>query len=60
MNNEYCIHTNGLGTLLEWQKDDKKVVKRINDLIKSIDREGVLQGIGKPETLKYRKLIVEE
>ena len=40
---------------LEWQKDDKKVVKRINDLIKSIDREGVLQGIGKPETLKYRK-----
>ena len=41
---------------LEWQKDDKKVVKRINDLIKSIDREGVLQGIGKPETPKYRKV----
>ena len=41
---------------LEWQKDDKKVVKRINDLIKSIDREGVLLVIGKPETLKYRKV----
>ena len=41
---------------LEWQKEDKKIVKRINELIKSIDREGILQGIGKPESLKYRKV----
>ena len=41
---------------LEWQKEDKKIVKRINELIKSIDREGTLQGIGKPEILKYRKV----
>jgi len=41
---------------LEWQKEDKKIVKRINELIKSIDREGILQGIGKPEILKYRKV----
>lgn len=40
----------------EWQKEDKKMVKRINDLIKSIDRDGPLQGIGKPELLKYRKI----
>lgn len=40
----------------EWQKEDKKIVKRINDLIKSIDRDGLLQGIGKPEPLKHRKM----
>lgn len=39
----------------DWQKEDKKVIKRINDLIKSIDRDGLLNGIGKPEPLKYRK-----
>lgn len=38
-----------------WQKEDKKIVKRINDLIKDIIRNGPLVGIGKPEPLKYRK-----
>ena len=35
----------------DWQKEDKKMVKRINELIKDIDRNGLLQGIGKPEPL---------
>lgn len=39
----------------EWQREDKKMVKRINELIKDIDRNGPLNGIGKPESLKYRK-----
>ena len=39
----------------DWQKEDKKIVKRINNLIKSIDRDGLLEGIGKPEPLKHRK-----
>ncbi len=39
----------------EWQKEDKKIIKRINDLIKDIDRNGLMVGIGKPEALKYRK-----
>ena len=39
----------------DWQKEDKKIIKRINDLIKSIKRDGILQGIGKPEPLKGRK-----
>ena len=30
----------------EWQREDKKMVKRIN---------GLLTGIGKPEPLKHRK-----
>lgn len=39
----------------DWQIEDKKIVKRINELIKSIQREGPMKGIGKPEPLKYRK-----
>lgn len=40
---------------LEWQQEDKKMVRRINELLKDIDRNGPLKGIGKPELLKYRK-----
>lgn len=39
----------------EWIRTDRKIIKRINDLIKSIERDGLLTGIGKPEPLKYRK-----
>lgn len=38
---------------LYWQKQDKKTLKRINMLIKDIERNGLLHGIGKPEHLKY-------
>ena len=38
----------------QWLVTDKKVVKKINELIKDIERNGVLNGIGKPEKLKYR------
>ena len=37
---------------LYWQNQDKKILKRINQLIKDIDRNGY-EGIGKPEPLKY-------
>ena len=37
---------------LYWQTQDKKILKRINQLIKDIDRNGY-DGIGKPEPLKY-------
>lgn len=40
---------------LNWQREDKKMVKRINDLVKDIERNGPLKGIGKPEPLKHRK-----
>ena len=36
---------------LYWQSQDKKTLKRINDLIKDIERNGN-KGIGKPEPLK--------
>jgi len=35
-----------------WQTNDKKILKRINQLIKNIERNGNV-GIGKPEPLKY-------
>jgi toxin YoeB len=37
---------------LYWQTNDKKTLKRINQLIKDIERNGNV-GIGKPEPLKY-------
>ncbi len=37
---------------LYWQKTDKKTLKRINTLIKDIQREPYA-GIGKPEPLKH-------
>lgn len=40
---------------LSWQTEDKKTLKRINALIKDIERNGLSNGIGKPEPLKYRK-----
>lgn len=40
---------------VEWQSKDKSIVKKINELIKSICRDGVLEGLGKPEPLKHIK-----
>lgn len=40
---------------LNWQATDKKTTKKINDLIKSVERDGAMKGLGKPEPLKYRK-----
>jgi toxin YoeB len=40
---------------IEWQKIDKTMVKKINDLIQDIQRNGFSSGIGKPEPLKHRK-----
>ncbi len=40
---------------LQWQILDKKTLKKINALIKDIERNGLSEGIGKPEPLKYRK-----
>ncbi len=38
---------------LYWQVQDKKTLKRINELIKDIARNGMNSGLGKPEKLKY-------
>lgn len=38
---------------LYWQKTDKKILKKINGLIKDISRNPY-SGTGKPEALKYK------
>ncbi len=37
---------------LYWQRTDKRILKRINNLIKDIDREP-FDGLGNPEPLKH-------
>ena len=43
----------GWNDYLYWQKNDKAKIKRIYDLIKSIERDGYSIGIGKPEPLRH-------
>lgn len=43
--------TNSWNDYLYWQKIDKKIVKRINELLKICTRTP-FEGIGKPEALK--------
>lgn len=40
------------GHYIYWQKEDKKILKKINELIRDIERNGN-EGIGKPEPLKH-------
>lgn len=47
-----CFTENGWKDYLYWQKTDKKLIKRINELIKDI-KITPFDGIGKPEGLKY-------
>ncbi|MDR2884932.1 MAG: Txe/YoeB family addiction module toxin [Deferribacteraceae bacterium] len=35
-----------------WQQNDKNIIKRINQILKDIERNAY-EGIGKPEPLKY-------
>ncbi|MCL1823278.1 MAG: Txe/YoeB family addiction module toxin [Oscillospiraceae bacterium] len=45
----------GFKEYMNWQSEDKNTLVRINELIKSIQRDGFMKGIGKPEPLKGRK-----
>ena len=38
-----------LSEYISWQQEDKKTLKRINQLIQDIQRNGLTSGIGKPE-----------
>ena len=37
---------------LSWQREDKKILRKINDLIKDTQRTP-FEGLGKPEPLKF-------
>ena len=36
-----------------WQTQDRKTLNKINRLLQSIERDGAMNGEGKPERLKY-------
>ena len=40
---------------LYWQSEDKKTLKRINNLLKELQRDGAVQGLGKAEVLRNVK-----
>lgn len=42
------------GEYIGWQTEDKKTLKKINALVKDIQRNGY-KGIGKPEPLEFDK-----
>ncbi|MBO6303689.1 MAG: Txe/YoeB family addiction module toxin [Selenomonadaceae bacterium] len=37
----------------DWLRKNRKIAEKIWNLIKSIRRDGPMQGLGKPEKLKY-------
>ena len=47
-------HNKAWDEYVAWQKEDKKTLRRINDLLKDIDRHP-FTGIRKPESLKGDK-----
>ena len=51
----FSFSDNGWADYLFWQQQDKKTLKKINNLLESISRDGALSGLGKPERLKYSK-----
>jgi toxin YoeB len=53
--NDITFSQYGWEDYLYWQMQDKKTLKRINELFKDIQRNGCSDGIGKPEPLKHRK-----
>jgi len=52
MNKTLAFKDEGFDGYLYWQAQDRKTLKRINQLIQDIERNGH-SGIGKPEPLKH-------
>jgi len=44
----------------KWGNTDKKTFNKIASLIKSIEREGLLKGLGHPERLKHEDAYTRE
>ena len=53
MKADVTFSPDGWADYLYWQTEDRKTLKRINQLIADILRSGLSSGIGKPERLKY-------
>lgn len=44
---------NAWSDIMEWVREDRKMVKKIDTLLKDIERNGH-EGLGKPEPLKHQ------
>lgn len=51
--NDLTFTSEGFSDYVYWQSEDRKTLKKINLLLEDIKRNGVLSGLGKPESLKY-------
>lgn len=51
---EITFSEEGWDDYIYWQAQDKKTLLKINKLLKSISRDGALNGEGKPEKLKHK------
>ncbi len=51
MNGKISFTATGWEDYLYWQSHDKKTIRRINELLKDIVRNGPTNGIGRPEVL---------
>ena len=49
---KYVFHQTAWEDYLYWLEQDKKILKRINQLVKDIERSPY-EGVGKPEALKH-------
>ena len=52
--NNFTFTDKGFADYVYWQFQDKKTIKKINNLLEDIKRNGAMQGTGKPEPLKRR------
>ena len=52
MNKKVAFEKDAWEEYIYWQKNDLNILRRVNLLIKYIERNGVLKGIGNPERLK--------
>ncbi len=52
MKTTVCFHASAWEDYLYWQKTDKKILRKINDLIQDIQKHP-FKGLGKPEALRF-------
>lgn len=52
--NEITFTDKGFSQYLYWQSQGAKAADKINSLLKDIQRNGPMKGIGKPEPLRHR------
>lgn len=55
MNKNVTFSPDGWADYVYWQTEDRKTLKKINSLIKDIIRNGVSEGMGEPEPLRYQE-----